>query len=97
MLSVLYLKLECCGIEGPNDWPSNNRPLTCCHILREGTAPPEKHHCDAAKPEDGILYSNGCFYQLQTKADSAAKILIGVGIGIAFVEVIFWDLKIQTL
>ncbi|EFA09563.1 23 kDa integral membrane protein [Tribolium castaneum] len=84
----LQTKLKCCGVEGPADWPENTRPVSCCHAIREGVNPPEAHHCRAAKPEDEILYVDGCFYQLQDKAESAAKILIGVGIGIAFVEVI---------
>lgn len=86
-LTNFFPQLKCCGVEGPSDWPENTRPVTCCHATREGVEPPEAHHCRAAKPQDEILYVDGCFYQLQEKAESAAKILIGVGIGIAFVEV----------
>lgn len=80
-------KLECCGIEGPTDWPGNQRPITCCHKITDRADPPEDFHCKAALPGDEILYSTGCFEVLQMKADMNAKILIGVGIGIAFVEV----------
>ncbi|KAH0816700.1 hypothetical protein GEV33_006091 [Tenebrio molitor] len=83
----IQTKLMCCGVEGPTDWPENARPMSCCHPTREGAPPPESFHCQAAKPEDGIMYQDGCFYQLQAKAESSAKILIGVGIGIAFIEV----------
>lgn len=83
-------KLECCGVESPNDWPEKKRPITCCHKITDRAEPPEDFHCKSAAPGDDILYSTGCFDKLQMKAESNAKILIGVGIGIAFVEVIFF-------
>ncbi|XP_017772659.1 PREDICTED: leukocyte surface antigen CD53 [Nicrophorus vespilloides] len=84
----LQTKLECCGIEGPTDWPAKQRPYTCCHKVREGAQPPEDFHCQAALPGEDILYSDGCFDKLKMKAESNAKILIGVGIGIAFIQLI---------
>lgn len=79
--------MECCGVDGPTDWPKEKRPLTCCHSTRDGIDPPTQKHCTDAIPNDQILYSYGCFDELQMKADSASKVLIGVGIGIAFIEV----------
>lgn len=85
-------QLECCGIDGPNDWAPKLRPLTCCHKpeTRDNAAPPESYHCIDANPGDEILYSDGCLDRLKTKANANAKILIGVGIGVAFVEVIIF-------
>ncbi|KAK5645505.1 hypothetical protein RI129_006805 [Pyrocoelia pectoralis] len=84
----MQVKLECCGVEGPTDWPDKQRPFSCCHKTeRLDAKPPESFHCVQAEPGDDILYSVGCFDKLQMKADSSAKILIGVGIGIAFVEI----------
>uniref|UniRef100_A0A1Y1L9E2 Tetraspanin n=3 Tax=Photinus pyralis TaxID=7054 RepID=A0A1Y1L9E2_PHOPY len=85
----MQVKLECCGVEAPTDWPDKQRPFSCCHKTeRTDAKPPESFHCVQAEPGDDILYSVGCFDRLQMKADSSAKILIGVGIGIAFVEII---------
>ncbi|XP_044754548.1 leukocyte surface antigen CD53-like [Coccinella septempunctata] len=81
-------KLHCCGVTGPTDWPEKTRPLSCCHAIREGSPPPQDFHCRDAQPKDEILYSNGCFGELKMKAESSANVLMGVGIGIAFVEVI---------
>lgn len=75
-------------MDGPKDWPGKQRPYSCCHKTdREDAQPPETFHCVQAEPGDDILYSYGCYEKLQMKAESNAKILIGVGIGIAFVEV----------
>ncbi|XP_019880218.1 CD63 antigen-like [Aethina tumida] len=84
----LQSKLECCGVDGPNDWPKDKRPLSCCHAPREGAEPPTAVHCRNALAGDDFLYSYGCFDELQMKADKASKVLIGVGIGIAFIEII---------
>ncbi|KAL3269813.1 hypothetical protein HHI36_008871 [Cryptolaemus montrouzieri] len=81
-------KLKCCGVTGPIDWPPKTRPLSCCHNIREGTPPPQDFHCQDAVPGDEILYKNGCLDGLKMKAESSANVLMGVGIGIAFVEVI---------
>lgn len=79
--------MECCGVDGPKDWTTGQRPLTCCHKERENAPPPEGFHCNSAEPGEPILYSIGCFDRLKMKANSNAKILIGVGIGVAFIEV----------
>ncbi|KAK9880102.1 hypothetical protein WA026_008617 [Henosepilachna vigintioctopunctata] len=81
-------KLKCCGVTGPKDWPSKTRPLSCCHPIREGAAPPQEFHCQDAIEGDQILYNDGCFDELKMKAESSANVLMGVGIGIAFVEVV---------
>ena len=80
-------QLECCGVESPNDWGEKQRPLSCCHGIRENAGPPQDFHCRDAVPGDDILYKVGCMEKLGMKASDNAKILIGVGIGIAFIEV----------
>ncbi|KAG5882058.1 hypothetical protein JTB14_007720 [Gonioctena quinquepunctata] len=79
-------KLECCGVDGPGDW--TKRPASCCHPTRENAPDPSAEHCKNAKPGDDFMYSYGCFDELQMKAQSSAKVLIGVGIGVAFIEII---------
>lgn len=83
--------MECCGVDGANDW--QQKPLSCCHKVTKRAQPPEDFHCRDARPGDDILYEMGCYDKLYMKADSNAKVLIGVGIGIAFVEVnIFFNI-----
>ncbi|XP_030759161.1 tetraspanin-7-like [Sitophilus oryzae] len=86
----LQTKLKCCGVDKNNDWILllGKRPLSCCHATRDGSQPPEAIHCNSAKTGDEILYSDGCFDMIEYKAEEASKVLIGVGIGIAFVELI---------
>ncbi|KAM0731349.1 CD63 antigen [Formica fusca] len=75
-------KLECCGVDGPNDWtPSNGFTLTfpssCC-----------KHDPQViCQVNDATVYQEGCFSKLEMRVHKGATVLIGVGIGIAFVEI----------
>ncbi|CAH1154155.1 unnamed protein product [Phaedon cochleariae] len=82
----IQTKLECCGVDGPMDW--SKRPPTCCHPTRENAPDPSPEHCRNAKPGDDFLYNYGCFEELQMKAESSSKVLIGVGIGVAFIQII---------
>ncbi|KAL1489345.1 hypothetical protein ABEB36_014258 [Hypothenemus hampei] len=86
----LQKKFKCCGIEKPNDWniPPAPWPDSCCW-----DGPAEKdvvkadNYCET-KQLGNFVYSTGCFQKLKTKIESNTKVLIGVGIGIAFVEVV---------
>lgn len=77
--------MQCCGVDSPTDW--KKRPASCCHATRENAPDPTQEQCGNAKPGDEFLYSYGCFDELQMKAESSSKVLIGVGIGVAFIEV----------
>ncbi|KAJ8932726.1 hypothetical protein NQ314_014422 [Rhamnusium bicolor] len=83
----MLMALECCGVDGPIDW-DKKRPLTCCHALRENVPGPTAENCRNAKEGDEFLYNYGCFDELQKKAENASKVLVGVGIGVAFIEII---------
>ncbi|XP_025832077.1 leukocyte surface antigen CD53 [Agrilus planipennis] len=83
----MQINLECCGVDGPEDW-SGGRPFSCCHRTKKGAPPPTNMHCNSSERGDEIVYSDGCFDKLQEKANTGAKTLTGVGIGIAFVEII---------
>ncbi|EGI68525.1 CD63 antigen [Acromyrmex echinatior] len=63
-------KLQCCGVDGPRDWII---PSSCC---------------DETLSICQIVTANteGCFSKLEMRVQNSATILIGVGIGIAFVE-----------
>lgn len=74
-------KLQCCGVDGPTDWsPANgftgNFPSSCCMDMQVT--------CQIGSLS---VYAEGCFNKLEMRVRKGATVLIGVGIGIAFVEV----------
>ncbi|EZA52517.1 hypothetical protein DMN91_005705 [Ooceraea biroi] len=74
-------KLQCCGVEGPNDWNiigfTGRFPSSCCR-------PNNQVACQVGSPS---AYPDGCFSKLEMRVQKCATVLIGVGIGIAFVEI----------
>ncbi|XP_060528129.1 CD63 antigen-like [Cylas formicarius] len=90
----IQTKFHCCGVDNPEDWKKIDPayPKTCCaanptpHDLETG----EVQENDFCKQDGGgtHLYSRGCYDKLKMKVESNMKVLVGVGIGIAFVEVI---------
>ncbi|KAJ8941238.1 hypothetical protein NQ318_015670, partial [Aromia moschata] len=79
-------KLMCCGINGPNDWEEKNIaiPFSCCHNNDNIDKEPDSYCIDSGTGK--YRFKIGCYEQLKMKINSNAKILIGVGIGIAFIE-----------
>ncbi|CAL1681603.1 unnamed protein product [Lasius platythorax] len=74
-------KLQCCGVDGPNDWgPANgftsSFPSSCCMDMQV--------ICQIGSTS---VYQEGCFNKLEMRVHKGATVLIGVGIGIAFVEI----------
>lgn len=70
-------KLECCGVDNPRDWLQISGitfPASCCNDTQ---------------PTCQIFNSHkeGCFSKLEMRVQNGATVLIGVGIGIAFVEI----------
>lgn len=83
-------KLQCCGVNGPADWVdhSKNRTLrsSCC---RPEQILPEDNDCRLSPPLFKDKYfQDGCVMKLKDKVDNHAKSLIGVGIGIAFIQLL---------
>lgn len=83
-------KLHCCGVTGPADWveQSSNRTLrsSCCmpQYIDEDTK-----DCKNALPLFKDRYfQEGCVMKLKDKVEHNAKSLIGVGIGIAFIQLL---------
>ncbi|KAG5323170.1 TSN6 protein, partial [Acromyrmex heyeri] len=72
-------KLQCCGVDGPRDWIDNG-------AYSAGVIP--SSCCDETLSICQIVTANteGCFNKLEMRVQNSATILIGVGIGIAFVE-----------
>uniref|UniRef100_A0A4V2H919 U24-Liphistoxin-Lth1a_1 n=1 Tax=Liphistius thaleban TaxID=1905330 RepID=A0A4V2H919_9ARAC len=73
-------KFHCCGVDGPNDWPNATHqiPSSCC-----GNDP--KAECGEGGDQP---YQKGCFDSLKERLTHAIKIVGGVGIGIAFIELL---------
>uniref|UniRef100_A0AAR5QD54 Tetraspanin n=1 Tax=Dendroctonus ponderosae TaxID=77166 RepID=A0AAR5QD54_DENPD len=72
---VLQRQFKCCGVDGPKDWPDNIRPISCC--------------LDKFCWGDTAVYHQvGCYDTLVEKIHMSTSILVYVGIGIAFVEII---------
>lgn len=82
----IQAKLKCCGIDGPSDWQSQPIPTACCQMESEDKEAPSQH-CN--RNQNGAIYlsTNGCYNKLTEKAGANVKVLIGIGIGIAFVQV----------
>ncbi|XP_077267954.1 CD63 antigen-like [Temnothorax americanus] len=72
-------KLQCCGVDGPRDWvqtPTIGQiPPSCC-------ADDMQKMCQISN-----AYNEGCFSKLEMRVQKGATVMIGVGIGIAFVEI----------
>ncbi|KAK4875853.1 hypothetical protein RN001_012275 [Aquatica leii] len=69
--------LMCCGVDGPTDWTKSQLviPDTCCKDINKTAT------CVSGN------YDKGCFAKLKLRVEEKATVLIGVGIGIAFVQV----------
>lgn len=83
-------KLQCCGVNGPADWVdlSKNRTLrsSCC---RPEHIDIETNDCKLAYPLFKDKYfQEGCVTKLKAKIERNAEPLIGVGIGIAFIQLL---------
>ncbi|CAG9760585.1 unnamed protein product [Ceutorhynchus assimilis] len=94
----LQKKFKCCGIDKPTDWslPSSAPwPKSCCYELSaddqsrkpENETPKEDSYCQT-QSYGAYVYSTGCFQKVKDKIEINAKVLIGVGIGIAFIQVV---------
>lgn len=83
-------KLHCCGVNGPADWVDLSRNGT----LRTSCCRPEliddrSNDCKEAYPLfKDKYYQEGCVNKLKDKVDNNARSLIGVGIGIAFIQLL---------
>ncbi|KAK0160452.1 hypothetical protein PV328_007861 [Microctonus aethiopoides] len=76
--------LRCCGIDSKNDWegimPNGTLPRSCCPIAHEDSI----SNCTVRSEN---VYVDACFVLLESIIIKNANLLIGVGIGIAFVEI----------
>ncbi|KAG5882055.1 hypothetical protein JTB14_007717 [Gonioctena quinquepunctata] len=78
-------KLMCCGVDGPSDWQGQLTPVSCC------TDEKPELEVEAFCSDNAFgtyVFNTGCFDNMKMKIESNTKILIGVGVGIAFIEVV---------
>ncbi|XP_005176550.1 23 kDa integral membrane protein isoform X1 [Musca domestica] len=83
-------KLMCCGVDYPSDWrtmsANKTLPASCCHpeYIEESVG-----HCTESPALGKDKYfQEGCVGKLKQRIDKNAVILIGVGIGIAFIQIL---------
>ncbi|VEN46907.1 unnamed protein product [Callosobruchus maculatus] len=84
-------KVKCCGVDGKDDWQTT--PISCCYKDKIEESDQPVQFCVSSGRN--YMYKDGCYQKLQMKIESNTKILIGVGIGIAFIQVVgmflaFW-------
>jgi len=97
----MQYKLECCGGENPDDYKENpnyknhpNRafPQTCCKKKKNDFDKPdddtstEMRECQANPSSNA--YTEGCYNKLKKWIEDRAAILIGIGVGIAVIQIL---------
>lgn len=79
----LINQAECCGMNGPEDWNSVNRnnslPHTCCPDSKDDGS------CKLTTPNK---YTDSCVEKFKKNLEHYGGIIGGVGIGIAFSQVL---------
>lgn len=78
--------MECCGTNGPNDWGGSYIPESCCTFQ---TTNEEDKLCLYSNDPKRV-YQKGCFEKLSMRIREGSIIVMGVGIGIALIEVSFF-------
>jgi len=76
-MQVTQRYLHCCGVNGPEDYPSNQIPLSCCHN--------SDHQCPSLNNE---VYHDGCYPKLVELLLNSSQVIGGIAIGIAAIEII---------
>lgn len=83
-------KLMCCGVNDPTDWtnisPNKTLPASCC--MPKFIDQTVGHCFDLQVVGENKYFQDGCVGKLKNRIDKNAVILIGVGIGIAFIQIL---------
>jgi len=82
-------------VESPTDWngklqTANEIPASCCvqnRALPTKDGKPERQQTCTQDTNDEKVYQRGCYEKLKEIVRKSAVVLMGVGLGIAFVEV----------
>ncbi|CAD5125549.1 DgyrCDS13753 [Dimorphilus gyrociliatus] len=100
--SSMQNKLKCCGSHSYTDYNNNpnfeNRnhkyPQSCCSNKKESTEKPddpnsqEMRDCFNDFENNNISYKDGCYDALKKWVEDRAAILIGIGVGIAVIQIL---------
>ncbi|XP_057655805.1 CD63 antigen-like [Diorhabda carinulata] len=76
-MHVIERVLKCCGVTGPEDYQTPKVPLSCCRNIEVQCPSPNND-----------VNSDGCAIKLQGEIEKNSKIIGGVAIGIAVIEVL---------
>lgn len=80
-------QLKCCGVDGPQGWSTvfadGSVPGSCCVSNVQNDPNAVCRNSDDASQ----VFQDGCYEKLKIKTRENIVIIMGVGIGIAFVEV----------
>ncbi|KAH8358052.1 hypothetical protein KR084_001209 [Drosophila pseudotakahashii] len=82
-------KLMCCGVDTPADWrisANKTLPASCCQPQFIDTT--EMHCKNSPALGKDKYFQDGCVGKLKNRIEKNAIILIGVGIGIAFIQIL---------
>lgn len=85
-LDSIQTLLQCCGVDGYSDW-GGNHPKSCCTNVQQGTGGQDAR-CTSLDSSMTYVYSTGCFEATKMNFEKGKKILMGIGIGLAFVEIV---------
>lgn len=83
-------KLNCCGISGPADWADLSRD----HVIRPSCCRPEQinqssNDCsNSAALYKDRYYQDGCLSKLKQRVGSKTSLLVVVGLGFAFLQIL---------
>jgi hypothetical protein len=90
---LVQKELKCCGGLGPIDYENSTwatgqasakLPASCCQLNDDGTT----KNLTQCQSKNGDFYNQGCKAALSNWIDDHAIILIGVGCGIAALELL---------
>ena len=76
--------MECCGVDSYRDWNSVQTRNTQFGSISASCCKDWKSQSECPSNE---VFEAGCYDALEMRVHKSASVLIGVGIGIAFVEV----------
>ncbi|XP_054257841.1 CD63 antigen-like isoform X2 [Macrosteles quadrilineatus] len=83
---TMQRKLKCCGVDGPQGWSTvfadGNVPASCCVANVQNDPNALCRNSD----DSALVFQSGCYEKLKNKTKDNIVIIMGVGIGIAFVE-----------
>ncbi|KAK2149936.1 hypothetical protein LSH36_430g01018 [Paralvinella palmiformis] len=85
-------RFKCCGVNAAGDWCTTNKtldlPESCCNMATASVDVSKctKNQCPV--PDPVTIYTKGCLQQLSKWVEGNIYLIGGVGIGLAFVQIV---------